>query len=131
RRRVLRAAAQRRQHGLHRDAGAVRARAQGVPGVVAVSRRREAEVIGRAAVAFAVVGACAAPRAHADAKKDQAALAKLDAAYAATGKLTGAARTQQACSDVAQIKAAADALPTKKPPAGSAIDANAWGRKVD
>jgi hypothetical protein len=85
----------------------------------------------RAALVVVALGALATC-AFADSKKDHSALAQLDAAYQSTGKLAaGPQRTQQACTDAAQIKAAGDALPAKKPPAGSAVDADIWSRKID
>jgi hypothetical protein len=65
--------------------------------------------------------------AGASTKKDQAALAQLDAAYQATGKLpAGADRTKQACADAAKLQTAAAAIPEKHAPAGAAVDDPTW-----
>ncbi|HVV85430.1 MAG TPA: hypothetical protein VHE35_20365 [Kofleriaceae bacterium] len=74
--------------------------------------------LGALAVAFASL-------AHADAKRDQAAVTALESAYAASAKLSGAARTTQACADEAAIVKAANALP-ETAPGGSALDRVSW-----
>ena len=63
---------------------------------------------------------------YADAKRDQAAVTALETAYAASAKLSGAARTTQACADQPAIVKAANALP-EKAPGGSALDNVTWG----
>jgi hypothetical protein len=81
--------------------------------------------------AVAAVVALGAPAAAAAAgKKDQAAIAELEAAYQPTGKLAGAARTQQACSDAAKLHAAADAVPHKHAPSGAPVDDTTWSDAV-
>lgn len=62
---------------------------------------------------------------YADAKKDQAAVANLDATYAATAKASGASRATQACTDEKAIEKAANDLP-KAPPGGSVLDKHTW-----
>jgi hypothetical protein len=70
--------------------------------------------------------------AFAGAKQDRAALDRLDAAYKATSSLAaGPARTQQACKDAPQIRAAYDGLPTKKAPAGAPVDDETWLAPAD
>jgi len=63
---------------------------------------------------------------YADAKRDQTAVTALETAYAASAKLSGAARTTQACADQPAIVKAANALP-EKAPGGSALDSVSWG----
>jgi hypothetical protein len=74
-----------------------------------------------------VVSCVAGSPAGASGKKDQAALAQLDAAYQATGKLpAGADRTRQACADAVKLQSAAAAIPEKHAPVGAAVDDPTW-----
>lgn len=59
-----------------------------------------------------------------------AAVARLDAAYAPAGKLTGAARTQQACSDAAKIQKAWRGVP-ERAPSTAVIDDASWRGERD
>jgi hypothetical protein len=83
--------------------------------------------IARCALAAVVAIASSAA---ASARKDQAAVAELEAAYQPTGKLAGAARTQKACSDAARLHAAADAVPRKHAPSGAPVDDTTWSEVV-
>jgi hypothetical protein len=74
---------------------------------------------------LAIVCACATS-VHADARGARAALDKLDALYAPTGKLAGAARVGAACADAARLSQAQLAIPDRTPPTGSVVDADTW-----
>jgi hypothetical protein len=80
-------------------------------------------VIGRA-LALALVLAPAI--ATADPATDRAALTQLDAAYQATAKLSGPARTNQACTDAAKLTAAGAAFSHDTAPAEAPVDDQAW-----
>lgn len=80
-------------------------------------------MIGRV-VALAVALA-ALPEAHADAAKDRAALTAFEAAYQPTARLSGAARTNQACQDAAKLTAART-FSSDTAPAGAAVDGDTW-----
>ena len=69
----------------------------------------------------------AVSNAAADAKKDHAALARLDAVYQPIAKFAADAdRTRQACADAARLEAAVAALPTRHAPATAAVDDETW-----
>lgn len=80
-------------------------------------------MIGRAlAVALVLVPALAL----ADPAKDRAAVTQFEAAYQATAKLAGPARTNQACKDAATLCAAGMAFSHDTAPADAPVDNAAW-----
>jgi hypothetical protein len=80
-------------------------------------------VIGRAlVVSLALVSASAT----ADPAKDRAALTRFEAAYQATARLGGAARTDQACLDAAKLVTAGSAFSSDTAPADAPVDDEAW-----
>lgn len=83
-------------------------------------------MIGCTVSMLCVVVAAAASVASADPVKDRAALTQFEAAYQATAKLSGAARTNQACLDAAKLDTAGSAFSSDTAPADAPLDDPAW-----
>jgi hypothetical protein len=64
--------------------------------------------------------------AAADPAKDRALLTQFEAAYQATAKASGAARTNQACTDASNLMTTGDAFSHETAPADAPVDDNAW-----
>jgi hypothetical protein len=84
-------------------------------------------MIGCMVSVLCVLAAGAATVASADPVKDRAALTQFEAAYQATAKLSGAARTNQACLDAAKLTTAGAAFSHDIAPADSPVDDVTWG----
>jgi hypothetical protein len=64
--------------------------------------------------------------AAADPAKDRALLAQFEAAYQATAKASGAARTNQACTDASNLMTTGDAFSHETAPADAPVDDITW-----
>jgi hypothetical protein len=73
-----------------------------------------------------VLASAVASVASADPQSDRAALTRFDAAYQATAKLSGAARTNQACLDAAKLDTTGSAFSHDIAPADAPVDDVAW-----
>jgi hypothetical protein len=73
-----------------------------------------------------VLASAVATVASADPATDRAALTQFEAAYQATAKLSGAARTNQACLDAAKLDTAGSAFSSDTAPADAPVDDAAW-----
>lgn len=78
-----------------------------------------------AAVLALAPALAAADPAH-DPAEDRAALIQFEAAYQPIAKLSGAARTTQACQDAARLDTAGSAFSSETPPADAPVDDQAW-----
>jgi hypothetical protein len=79
------------------------------------------------ALAIVALGGAALP-AHADAKKDRAAVAQLEAMYEPIGKQSGAERVNRACADAGKLRDASNEFSDEKAPAGATVDDLGWSK---